>query len=79
MFNKKFCFQNKNYKLPDASYIYKYHKDEYKSLQSIKTKLNCVKNKLNNFNLELWSAHTKKTNIAGEVPYNVRNSHYFFF
>lgn len=75
LFEKKFCFVNKNYKLPDCTVLYTKQNYKFQRLQEIKEILNDVKNKLNEYPLEKWSAHTRKRNPAGEVTWRVR----FFF
>lgn len=79
LFEKKFCFINKNYKLPDCTAAVLYSKQnnhKFPQLQEIKESLNDVKNKLNDYPREKWSEHTRKRNPAGEIILRVR---LFFF
>lgn len=72
LFEKKFSFINKNYKLPaDSSVLFKKTNYKFQKLQEIKDELNDVKNKLNEYPLEKWSVHTRKRNPAGEVTWRV--------
>lgn len=79
LFDKKFCFVNKNYKLPDCTVLYTKQNYKFQRLQEIKENLNDVKNKLNEYPLEKWSAHTRKRNPAGEVTWRVRFFNFLLF
>lgn len=72
LFEKKFCFLNNNYKLPPLNVLYTKQNYKVPQLQEIKTTLNDVKNKLNGYTREEWSAHTRKTNPAREIIFKVR-------
>lgn len=56
-FTKTYEFTSQNYVLP--SEVFKEKKWEIKALQLKKNELNCVKEKLNQYDLNLWSKHTK--------------------
>jgi len=41
-------------------------------LQKLKDELNCVKSKLDSYNLNDWHRHTRAMNKAGEIQWRLR-------
>lgn len=56
-FTKKFAFPTNNYKLPTE--VFTCEKWRIEELQQMKTELNTVKEKLNDYDLPTWSKHTR--------------------
>ncbi|CAD7076890.1 unnamed protein product [Hermetia illucens] len=74
LFDKNFAFEKaESWKLPASNH---YFAEDYKidSLQVLKGKLNAVKSKLNDVQIEEWSAHTRRRNPSGEVAWRLKNA-----
>lgn len=73
-FNKKFTFyKNSNWCLPDITKCYTAEIYEYAPTVNLKKELNRVKSKLNDYQIEEWSQHTKKRNTAGDIIWKIKN------
>ncbi|XP_050524415.1 cap-specific mRNA (nucleoside-2'-O-)-methyltransferase 2-like [Daktulosphaira vitifoliae] len=65
-FSKKFVLST-NWRMPRSSSMFTKPSWQLHKFQELKSELNFVKNKLDNFNSETWHAHTTKMNPAGLV------------
>lgn len=73
-FNKKFKFSNDGYTLPGAEVFFSTPDvQKHKGLQIIKSILNHVKSKLNDYQIEEWSRHTRQRNPAQQVLTHLKN------
>lgn len=72
-FNKKFRFKNEGYQLPKEEVFFSNKVESYQALQIIKSILNHVKSKLNEFKIEEWSMHTRTRNPAQGILIHLRN------
>ncbi|XP_050522675.1 cap-specific mRNA (nucleoside-2'-O-)-methyltransferase 2-like isoform X2 [Daktulosphaira vitifoliae] len=70
-FSKKVVL-NTSKKFPDPKFIFSETSWKLDQFQNLKTKLNFVKHKLNDFILEEWHEHTSKMNPSGLVVNHVR-------
>ncbi|XP_050425244.1 cap-specific mRNA (nucleoside-2'-O-)-methyltransferase 2-like [Adelges cooleyi] len=70
-FSKMFAFSTE-WHLPDIKYMFIECLWQIEKLQDQKNKLNLVKHKLNEFELDKWHEHTAKMNPAGLVMNHVR-------
>lgn len=59
--------------IPDPSDALRHPAQDHVLLQTLKTSLNEVKNRLSDKDLEVWHQHTNSTNRAGKVIGTVRN------
>ena len=76
MFEKCYCYQKSSmsddWRLPMAENLFvEYYQLE--SFQELKIKLNLVKSKLNDYDIEFWSAHTRRQDPAGEIPWRLKS------
>ncbi|XP_011561723.3 cap-specific mRNA (nucleoside-2'-O-)-methyltransferase 2 [Plutella xylostella] len=74
LFNKKFKFRfSSEWRLPDAGAWFAEPPWTVKELSTLKSRLNFHKSQLNDFNIEEWSAHTRRRNPAGDVSWRIRS------
>lgn len=72
-FEKKFLFKkNSKWNLPDIQDLFQDNTlaidvAKHSKLQDVKKCLNTVKNKLNDYSLEIWSKHTHKRDPSGSI------------
>lgn len=73
IFNKHFPISNEiEYALPDPQSMFDAQPWQLDCLQELKSDLNKVKSRLNDFYLDEWHRHTRQMNRAGSVSYYVR-------
>ncbi|EEB15233.1 conserved hypothetical protein [Pediculus humanus corporis] len=75
-FNKKYTFKPPEFgwNLPLETEMFKEDKWELDIFIELKEKLNEVKNKLNNYNLDDWHKHTRAMNKAGNLLWTVKKT-----
>lgn len=73
-FNKKIKFKSDGYELPPASVFFSTADvQKHERLQIIKSILNHVKSKLNDYQIEEWSRHTRNRNPAQQILTHLKN------
>lgn len=73
-FSKKLKFRNENYSLPPVEVFFSSANNQnHEGLQIIKSILNHVKSKLNDYQIEEWSYHTRQRNPAQHIPVHLKN------
>lgn len=72
LFNKQFEITNDNYTLPAPEMIFNDPPWQIDDLQNLKTNLNDVKSRLNDYNLVEWRSHTRKRNQAGDIKWRLQ-------
>lgn len=74
LFNKKFKFRfSDDWTLPETGAWFVEPPWTAPTLEALKSKLNFHKSQLNDFDIEEWSAHTRRRNPAGEVCWRIRS------
>jgi cap2 methyltransferase len=73
-FNKKFKFKCNDYRLPSLEVFFcSSNHQRHEGLQIIKSILNHVKSKLNDYQIEEWSRHTRNRNPAQQIVHHLKN------
>jgi cap2 methyltransferase len=73
-FNKKFKFKSSECRLPAEDVFFSgSNVQKHEGLQIIKSILNHVKSKLNDFQIEEWSRHTRNRNPAQQILQHLKN------
>lgn len=73
-FNKKFKFKSNECQLPPEEVFFSSSEvQKHEGLQIIKSILNHVKSKLNDFQIEEWSRHTRNRNPAQQILQHLKN------
>ena len=73
-FTKKIKFKNDGYSLPSSEVFFSSaNAQKHQGLQIIKSILNHVKSKLNDYQIEEWSRHTRNRNPAQQILIHLKN------
>lgn len=72
LFKKQFHIDNTDFVIPKPENMFAESPWEIPELQKLKTQLNEIKNRLNDYNISDWHRHTTRRNRAGDVQWRLR-------
>lgn len=72
LFKKHFAIKNNNFTTPDPETMFTENPWDVTELQELKSELNEIKNRLNDYNIAEWHQHTRRRNRAGDVQWRLR-------